>query len=345
MFKKIASIALAAMMLGSTAVVASAAEKDEAVAAADDSSAVAAADDSAVGADEGSESTGAETKIYFDVNSAGWKNFTNITLYLYEHGGSEIIPWGSKKGNMTDEGNGKWSFDIEGKGYSLDSGKAYGCIFTGDWSFQTCDLIIGSACYGDTAECTGNQVENNVDSNKSSDEVRWKNADSSVYGNPICITSIGNVIGTAYWPGENAESVLKEFLTTDDAKKSIENAKKFTGKKDQEIIDATAKALGLSDDQVAAIIAASGKTFEWKPSSGSSTQETTSAGSGSSGSSSSGSSSSSSGSSSSSSSGSSGSTTTGSVTSGEGTTVYFVIGGILLAAAGVFFLARKKREY
>lgn len=342
MFKKIASIALAAMLLGSTAVVAaSAAEKEEAVAAADDSSAVAAADDSAVGADEGSESTGADTKIYFDVNTAGWKNFSNITLYLYEHGGSEIIPWGSKKGNMTDEGNGKYSFDIEGKGYSLDSSKAYGCIFTGDWSFQTCDLIIGSACYGDTAECTGNQVENNVDSNKKSDEVRWKNADSSVYGNPICITSIGNVIGTAYWPGENAESVMKDFLTTDDAKKSIENAKKFTGKTDQEIITATAKALGLSDDQVSSIIAASGKTFNWKPANGGGgTQETTTAGGSSGGNNASGGGSTSSGSTTTSS-----STTTGSVTSGEGTTVYFVIGGILLAAAGVFFLARKRREY
>jgi len=50
MFKKIAGIALAAMLIGSTAVVAaSAAETDEVVAAADDS-AVAAADDSAVAA-------------------------------------------------------------------------------------------------------------------------------------------------------------------------------------------------------------------------------------------------------------------------------------------------------
>ncbi len=50
MFKKIASILLAAIMVGSTAVVAaSAAEADNAVAAADDS-AVAAADDSAVAA-------------------------------------------------------------------------------------------------------------------------------------------------------------------------------------------------------------------------------------------------------------------------------------------------------
>ena len=83
MFKKIAGIALAAMLIGSTAVVAaSAAETDEVVAAADDS-AVAAADDSAVGADDASASTGADSKIYFDANSSGWNNYKTITFYLY----------------------------------------------------------------------------------------------------------------------------------------------------------------------------------------------------------------------------------------------------------------------
>ena len=111
MFKKIASILLAAIMVGSTAVVAaSAAEADNAVAAADDSavaaaddSAVAAADDSAVAA--GDDSTvGAGNKVYFEVNPDLWKNFKTVTLYLYPHGDSALITWGSKKGNMTDEG-------------------------------------------------------------------------------------------------------------------------------------------------------------------------------------------------------------------------------------------------
>ena len=77
MFKKIASILLAAIMVGSTAVVAaSAAEADNAVAAADDSavaaaddSAVAAADDSAVAA--GDDSTvGAGNKVYFELQDS-----------------------------------------------------------------------------------------------------------------------------------------------------------------------------------------------------------------------------------------------------------------------------------
>ncbi len=181
MFKKIAGIALAAMLIGSTAVVAaSAAETDEVVAAADDS-AVAAADDSAVGADDASASTGADSKIYFDANSSGWNNYKTITFYLYSKADGEIITWGSKKGNMKDEGNGIWSFDVS----SYPIGSNYGCIFTADWGMQTCDLILGPDSVGDTAKCTGEQVENNVDSNKKSAVVKWK---SGKYGNPVCVS-------------------------------------------------------------------------------------------------------------------------------------------------------------
>ncbi|MBQ2474687.1 MAG: hypothetical protein II513_05010, partial [Ruminococcus sp.] len=150
MFKKIAGIALAAMLIGSTAVVAaSAAETDEVVAAADDSavaaaddSAVAAADDSAVGAEEGSASAGEGSKIYFDANSSGWNNFRTITFFLVNHQtGEQIITWGSKKGNMTDDGGGIWSFDLDKAGITI--GNNYGCNFTADWGMQTCDLIIG----------------------------------------------------------------------------------------------------------------------------------------------------------------------------------------------------------
>ena len=87
MFKKIASIAIAAMMLCSTAAIAaSAAESDEAVAAADDSSAVAAADDSAVGAENGSEATGAGSEVSFQVPS-DWKNFKKSRQRRKDHMG------------------------------------------------------------------------------------------------------------------------------------------------------------------------------------------------------------------------------------------------------------------
>ena len=248
MFKKIASIAIAAMLIGSTAAIAAtAAENEEAVAAADDS-VVAAADDSSVGADEGSEATGAGSKVYFEVPS-DWKNFKKITFFLNDHTtGTQLITWGSKKGYMTDEGGGKWSFDLGSAGFDLSSGGPYNCIFTADWGVQTCDLIITTDNYGDTAYCPGGTVENAVDSNKSSFIVKWK---SGKNGNPVCITSIGNLIGDAYWPGEDAVSVFYKFISTTDAS-SIKNATKFNGKNEQQTIDDIAGKLGLSKSQVEA---------------------------------------------------------------------------------------------
>ena len=347
MFKKIASIAIAAMLLGSTAAIAAtAAENEEAVAAADES-AVAAADDSSVGAEEGSETTSAGKVVKFEV-PADWKNFKKITFFLNDHTtGTQLITWGSKKGYMTDEGNGIWSFDLGNAGFDLSSGGPYNCIFTADWGVQTCDLIITTDNYGDTAYCPGGTVENAVDSNKSSFIVKWK---SGKNGNPVCITSIGNLIGDAYWPGEDNVSVFYKFISTEDAS-SIKNATKFNGKNEQQTIDDIAGKLGLSKAQVEEQVKKAtdaGAKLEWDASkstlsggssggqdtktqtdsnqdSGNTTGGSTTGGT-TYGSSSSGNS-------------------TGSVSSGEDTTVYFIIGGVMIAAIGVFFLARKRRQY
>ena len=339
MFKRIASIAIAALMLGSTAVVAaSAVEADEAVAAADES-AVGADDNSAVGANEDTGSTGSGNVVYFEV-PGDWKNFDKITIYLSGHtsGESNTFAWGSKKGFMTDEGNGVWSFDLADKGYDL-SGDTYSCIFTGDWGIQTCNLIIDSGNFGDTAYCPGDQVENDVDSNKKSYVVKWKSGHN---GNPLTITSIGNVIGDTYWPGEDNVSVFYTFISTTD-NKSIKNATKFNGKTEQQTIDDTAKTLGLSLSQVEEQVKKAkdaGAELDW--SADKSSLKAADNGNTSNKSSSNNNSSSTK---TNTSSNTSSSTTAASVTSGEGTTVYFIIGGVMLAAIGVFFLARKKREY
>ena len=339
MFKKFASIALAAMLIGSTSILAAG--------AADDSAASVGADDSAasVGADDASEATGASSKIYFDVNTTPW-NVSNAkpTFYLYEHGGGEIITWGSKKGKMTDEGSGVFSYDLAAKGITLDSSKAYGCIFTDDWNAQTCDLILGADSAGDTAVCTADKVENSVDSNKKSQMVKWK---SGKYGNPKCITSIGNVIGDTLWPGDTDYAMFVRFLTST-GKDGLANALKFNGKDEQTTIDDTAKALGLGKEDVKKAVSeatAAGVTINWDESKSSLSGGSTSGGSTSGGSSSGGSTSGGSSSGSSSSGGSSSGGSTGSVTSGEDSTIYFVIGGVMLAAIGVLFLARKKRQY
>ena len=355
MFKKIASIALAAaMMTGTAAIAASAAETNEAVAAAEDT--VGAADET-VGAADG-DAVGAGNVLNFEVNTSLWKNFKTIYCYLYDHKDGEIITWGSKKGAMEDNGDGTWSFDLDAKGISFQSGHQYGCIFTADWNAQTCDLIVGSPCIGDTAYCTGDMVENNVDSNKKSYYVKWKKADASKFAPPLCVTSIGNVIGEALWEGETTYNMLVNFIK-DPGKAGLDNAIKFNGKTQQQTLDEVAQKFGLGQDDIEKAIAESGKTVDWKKSSSSAQSGGNSGNSGNSGTSGSNTSGNSgnntSGNSGSNTSGNSGSTSrstssgssstsgSGSVSSGEGETMILLFGGVMLAAAGVIFLMRKRR--
>ena len=216
--------------------------------------------------------------IYFYVNDNLWKNFNNITMYIYEHNGDACITWGSKKGNMTNCGNGFWGFDFDAKGIELDPSKQYGIIFTADWGVQTCDIIFDTSIMGDTAYCTGDLVENSVDSNKRSYDVRWKNADPEKYAPPVCITAIGNIIGNAYWAGTTPYDMLVNFIKSDGAD-GLNNALKYNGKTAQQTLDDISDRWGLSSDDVEKAIRESGKTVDWDNSnSGSSSSGSSSSG-------------------------------------------------------------------
>ena len=197
-----------------------------------------------------------DDKIYFYANPEIWHDYQKIYLYLYNREDGEMITWGSKRGAMTDEGNNIWSFDLSGRGYTLDSDSNYGVIFTADWGMQTCDLIITEDNFGDIAYMTGNDVENSVDSNKRSCTAKWA---SRINGSPIVITSIGNVIGDTFWKGEDAFSLMVEFLND-----GIDNAVKFNGMTYAETISYVGRALGLDDYDIEMAIRESGRSFDWQ---------------------------------------------------------------------------------
>ena len=192
-------------------------------------------------------------KLYFYASPELWKNYKTATVYIYEHGfsdhGQSFHLWGSKKGNMTEEGNGIWSFDFAEKGYEPEADRQYGLIFTGDWGVQTSDLIFDTSCLGDLAYVTGKCVENCYDSNKSSYEVEWLESDHDTYGSPVMITSIGNVVGRVFWEDENPQSMFKNFLTSDGSD-GLWNALNFNGKTLENTVFDTGRALGLSDTQI-----------------------------------------------------------------------------------------------
>lgn len=216
--------------------------------------------------------SGSGNMVYFYADPSIWNNFKNISIYIYEHGGESFINWGSKKGNMKNVGNNIWSFDFDQKGITLDPNKQYGIIFTADWNDQTCDIIFDVSCLGDIAFCTGDTVENQNDSIKKSYWVWWNNADPSKCAPPLCVTSIGNLVGYALWNGQTKYSILVDFIKSD-GKFGLSNAVIFNGKTDQQTLDDMAEWLGLTSDDVERAIAESGKSVDWRPGSGSNSGE------------------------------------------------------------------------
>lgn len=319
--------------------------------------------DSNVGAESDSESVGSNNAIYFEVPSDWSQNIVDqgVFTYLYDLKDGAMITWGAKKGKMKKESDGKYSFDLAEKGFELASDHNYFVIFAAGstWSLQTYDLLLGESCLGHTASWTGNMIENPQDSNKKAHEVVWDNGvDQDKYGPRLQVTSIGNIVGKV--AVGSRYDLLVQFLTN-----MLNNAREYSGKDDQTLLDDAASALGLGREDVKKAINESGASVEWSAEKSSLPGGSTSSGDGGSSSDPGSSSNSSSGSggngtpaanntgtggtrtvSSGSSTGSS--TTTGgasSVTTGPETTVLFVLGGMMVAAAGVLFLSRKKREY
>lgn len=348
MFKRFLSLALVAIvMLSMTVAAVSAAQVEIA--------GVGAEAGAEVGA-ESSASTGASNTITFDASTTGWKNYKTVSCHIWEHGGDEIYAWGLKKELMKDNGDGTWTYDLVKAGISLDPSKYYGVIFYNNNGAQTYDLGCGTACLGDTAYCTEELIENPVDSNKKTLATYWKNKDKTAYGPIKGITSIGNIVGECIPPTTSAYDMFVSFL-----KNTLNNARTYaknddgSSKTDQQLIDDVAKNLGIGKDDIEKAIKEAGVTADWKKDDskandksdpGANEKGGTNGGSGNgssgSGSGSSGSNGSSGGSGSSSSGGSSRSGSGSSASTGQGTTVLFIMLGVMVAAVGVIIFARKR---
>ena len=351
MFKKIASLAIAAtMMVGTAAITASAAEVESDAVGAEDSAVVSADNSSEVGADAGSEAVGAGNVIKFDAKKSGWNLDTNKKFFCHvwkadgskTSEGKDWPAWQAKAELCTlDKDTGIATYDLSKSdpGISSSDGSVYCVIFSSNTGMQTYNTIMSGACIGDTLYCNGEQIENPEDDAKKAIVAVWEN-------NPNCgperkITSTGNIIGTAFPDGESDVTLLANYLMQyydDPAKTDLTQNLLDTLKiSPTDVIAVVKKRAAGEDKKINAIVDILSKCTD--PTTGKKvdkeTLEKTQAGA--SGASSTGSGSSS-GSSSSSGSGSS------SVKSGVETTIFYVFGGLMLAAAGVAFLARKKRE-
>ena len=199
----------------------------------------------------------ADQKIYFEVPST-WNNFSKIFCHIWVYNGDPLANWQSKKEVCKLEADGRYSYDISKVG-GLSAGETYCVIFSADTGVQTYDTFMGTSCLGDTVYCDGTLYENPMDSSKTALGAFWKNQSRSAYGPVMCVTSIGNLVGTCLAPGETAEGLFNTFLTD-----NLENARTYSGKQDQQIIDDMANALGLSQKKVDELIKASGISVDWK---------------------------------------------------------------------------------
>ncbi len=373
MFKKIMSLAIALMLVLSVAAVGfSAAQVEITDEAADSEVADQAAngDAASLGAEDDVAATGADV-LKFDANSIGWSGMKAVQFYVYSMDtGAELLPWGGKKLNGTDDGSNVWTYEPAANGMNIEAGKQYGIIFVNaDTKEQTYDLLMDTSCFGDTAKSTGTDIENPVDSSKTTKEAVWTN---NALGPRLQITSIGNVVGKTIPASTSAYGMLVRFLASK-GKDGLQNAVN-NGKEVQATIDSVANTLGLKKGDVKdAIKEAAGAndystdstdwSSQWDESKSSladgTSEDAHKKGDGSSdGSDSSSSDNSSSDNSSSnnsnsgnstggSSSSSSSSGTTGSASNtqtGQTETVLFIMLGVMVAAAGVIFFVRKRER-
>ena len=252
----------------------------------------------------------AETKIQFEVPS-DWKNYKYVYCHIWAYGTDDapLANWQSKK-ERADlvEGN-LYSYDVSKVG-GLTAGVTYCVIFSLDTAMETYTTLMTTDCYGDTLYCNNTYYENPIDSNKTSRAAFWKNHSATQYGPLMQVTSIGNIVGTCLAPGSTAQSMFSDFLAN-----TLDNARTYSGKEDQAIIDDIAKILGLSQDQVEKLIADSGVEVKWAKEKSEAPKEekpiTPQNG--------------------------------GAVGTGQEMTIVYVATAMMIAAAGVIFFARKKR--
>lgn len=248
-------------------------------------------------------------KIYFEVPD-NWNNYSKVYCYIWNLDGSgPLVSWKSKKGLCEQVEDRLYSYDTTKAG-GLQAGVNYGLIFVVDIDLQTYDALLTTACLGDTLYSDGTVYENPADSSKTCLAAFWRNQDPSKYGPIMQVTSIGNLIGTCIPSGTTAESMFTKFLND-----NLTNARTYSGKDDQAIIDDVLNGLGLSQDTGEQLIKEAGVEVAWeKAQSVAPTVDTPVT-----------------------------PHNSGAVSSGQETTVVFVAMAMMLSAAAAVLVLRKKK--
>lgn len=213
-------------------------------------------------ADWSSELSTAKTEnavLHFDANTVAkhWKPFEKIYCHIWEYSGDSFYPWQNKKARCYDEdGDGIWTYNLTENDIILDRNKQYCCIFSTDKQNQHFNILFDYSVLGDTAYLTGEYS----DSPEGIDYylAYWRNQNPKVHGPELYISSLGEVSGTCI-PRSKTPSGLLEYALIN----TMENARTYSGRNDQKIIDNLAYGLGLSAQQVKESIEQIKVEVEW----------------------------------------------------------------------------------
>ena len=202
---------------------------------------------------------GDENKIYFEPDTAGWKNYKKVFCHLSEYGGDSFYTWQSKKESCTYNSDGRWCYDLDARGIKLEPDTLYVVVFSNENGMQTYNLLMDSTCIGDTAYCNYTVYEDPEDSSKTVRPAFWRNMYYKEFGPEMRITSIGNVIGTCVPFITTAQDMFEEFLISD-----LDNVKTKTGRSEQDIIDLLAWQFNFNISVVEKIIINTGLEIKWR---------------------------------------------------------------------------------
>ena len=145
-------------------------------------------------------------EISFEVPET-WAN-ANKTFYAHIWnglpGGSGLYAWQTGDEKM------EWSKGDATATYQIPEGDWNMIIISGNTGIQTYDSVMNANCIGDTCYVMDEPFENPVDSKRVSYGLGWRN-------NPDCgphkvISSLGNIIGNAYLPGETNQTIYDNFV-------------------------------------------------------------------------------------------------------------------------------------
>ena len=204
--------------------------------------------------------TEVKNELYFDATTTGWQNYKKIFCHIWVYGGESFYAWQSKAEACTDkDGDGIWTYDLDAKGVSLEADTLYAVVFSNENGLQTYNLLFDSTVLGDTAYCDDTYYENPEDSSKTAQAAFWRGQDATVFGPEMCITSIGNVVGTCLPRVFDKKDMFVDFLVN-----KLENARIYSGKSDQRLIDDILLKLDLYNSEAKELVQSSGVIVDWK---------------------------------------------------------------------------------